>query len=107
MALISTNDLLEGDLFELLGIANAPEERKTKIIQTMMSTIDARVVNRVSDQLSEEDAVQFQKISENGDKEAIVQFLVDKEIDLPEIVSQEATRHRVEIIELANLVQEK
>jgi len=107
MALPNISELLEEDLFKLLNIEDADDQKKLEILQTLTNTVDARVVNRIAETLSEEDAEQFGKLAEHGDQEALVKFLVDKEIDLPAIVSEEATRARVEFVELVRLAQEK
>lgn len=106
MALPTLDELLEGDLFELLGIKDADQEIKDQIVETMMRTIDARVLSRVGDLLSEEEAEEFKQLSETGDPQKLSQYLVDKKIDLPTIVSEEATRHRAEMIETIRLAQE-
>lgn len=107
MALPTVNELLEGDLFELLGLSNIEDDKKAALIKNMTSTVDTRVVNRVTTLMSEDDAQQFGQLAEAGDQEKLVKFLVDRNIDLPKIVSEEAARLRVELIELTRLAQEK
>ena len=107
MALPTFEELLGEDIFTLLGIPDAPDEKKAEILETMTTTLDARVVNRVASALSEEDAKRFNDLAEHGDKQVLVDFLVDQNIDLPLIVSEEATRLRVEIVELSQLALEK
>lgn len=107
MTLPTIEELVNKDLFELLGIEKASDEIKQKILEKMMTTVDARVVNRVAELLSEEDAKHFHQLSEQNDPQRIIDFLVSKEIDLPQIVTQEATRHRTEIVQMMGLVQEK
>lgn len=106
MAIIPTvEDILEKDLFELLRIPNASDEEKQRIIQSMVTTVDARVVGRVVELLSDEEADQFKTIAEAGDPQKLVDFLVEKEIDLPQVVSEEVTRHRIEVVQLLSLAE--
>src|SRR5579871_3060777 len=107
MTLPSLDELLEGDLFELLGIQEVDEQKKAALVKSMTETIEARAVNRITGLLSEAEAEQFGRLAEANESEKLVQFLVDHQIDLPQIVSEEATRLRVELIELTRLVQEK
>lgn len=107
MALPTLDELLEGNLFELLGIQDSDQEYKDKITKKMMDTVDARVLKRVGSMLSEEDANEFSQIAETGNAQKLSDYLVGKKIDLPAIVSEEATRYRVEIIETIRLAQER
>lgn len=107
MALIpSVEEILEKDIFELLGIENASDEQKQELLQTMTTTIEARVVNRVAEMLDDTAAKNFQEIAEAGDADKLVNFLVEQKIDLPQIVSEEATRHRVEVVQLIKLAEQ-
>jgi|GEM_PF-4257186 len=103
LAGISTDQLLEGDLFEILGIQDASSEVKNKIVEAMMTTIDARVATRVAKLLGNKRSEEFKKIADQSDPKELADYLAKQDVDLPQIVSEEATRHRVEIIELARL----
>lgn len=106
MALPSTKELIEKDLFELLGIQDSSDEYKSQLLESMSKTVDARVINRLSDMLSEEDSKKFEELAEDGDSQAIVKLFVDKGIDLPSIVFEEAIKHRAEIVSAISLVKE-
>lgn len=103
---LSVEEILEKDIFELLGIENASDEKKQALLQTMTTTVEARVVNRVAAMLDGNAAEKFQELAEAGDAQKLVDFLVDQKIDLPQIVSEEATRHRVEVVELLALAKQ-
>lgn len=107
MALASVQELLEDDLFALLGIEEADEDKKAEVLAAMTQLVETRVINRVASEMNETDAAEFNRLAEAGDSEGLVKFLVDKEIDLPKVVSEEATRARVEFVELTRLAQEK
>ena len=100
---VSNEDLLEKDIFELLGIPNAPEDQKNEILTTMIQTVNLRVAQRIADELTDEDAEQFKQLCESGDSDNVAAFLTEKNIDLPNIVAEEATRYRVEMASLIRL----
>lgn len=106
-AILTVDDILEKDLFELLGVAGASDKEKEALLATMTETVDARVVLRVASMLSDEDAKIFQSLANSGEAQRIVDFLVEKGIDLPQIVSEEATRYRVEVAQLLNLAEQQ
>ncbi|MEK7202060.1 MAG: DUF5663 domain-containing protein [Patescibacteria group bacterium] len=105
MALPSLQEILEKDIFELLEIEGATPEKKQALLETMTTTIEARVVNRVAEMLDDKSAEVFKEISEAGDSQKLVDFFVDHQIDLPQIVSEEATKHRVEVVQLIKLAE--
>lgn len=105
MALPSLEEILERDIFELLDIEGATPEKKQVLLETMTVTVEARVVNRVAEMLDDKASEKFKEISEAGDSQKLVDFLVDHQIDLPQIVSEEATKHRVEVVQLIKLAE--
>lgn len=107
MALPSVEEILGGDIFEILGIAQADDSTKQQILATLNTTLDARIVARVSELMDEAQAQKFQQLAEADNHEALVNFLVELNIDLPVIVSEEATRIRVEMAELVGLASQK
>lgn len=107
MALPSVKDLLEEDIFKLLGVEDASEDKKTKLLASMIKTVDARIINRVSDSMEEKEAKKFGEIAETGDSKKLVDFLVKQDIDLPKIISEEVIRYRVEIAGVMALTKEK
>ncbi|MEX0805448.1 MAG: DUF5663 domain-containing protein [Candidatus Binatia bacterium] len=108
MTIIPTvDDILKKDLFELLGVEKASDEEKEALVATMTKTVDARVALRVASMLSEEDTNAFQQLADSGDAQKIVDFLVEKGVDLPQIVSEEATRYRIEVAQLLNLAEKQ
>lgn len=107
MALPSVQELLEQDLFTLLGIEGADEAKKAEVLASMTKLVESRIISRLATQLNEADAAEFNRLAEAGDSDALVAFLVKKEIDLPLVVSEETTRVRVEFAELMQLAQEK
>lgn len=96
---LQLNELLEQDIFSLLGLTNISEEEKNNLIHKFNTTIQARVYRHLAELLSEED---FNQI-DNLDAHALQEYLQTKEIDLPALVKEEAIRYRVELIAILDL----
>jgi hypothetical protein len=107
MTLPSVEELLQKDLFELLGVENADESKKKELLETMMRAVDARVLNRVAELLTSKEVEKFNELAETGDPQELADFLVEQEIDLPQIVSEEATKYRIEAVQLIKLAENK
>lgn len=107
MALPTVDELMGDDIYTLLGIEDASEERKRALLEQITNLVDARVARRISDSLSEEEAEEFGRIANNGNSQEVIDFLVSKNMNLPAIVSEEAIRARVEVVTLTRLAQEK
>jgi hypothetical protein len=97
---IDPGDIIEKDIFELMGLENSSEEDKKIVMADMMETIENRVTGRLFDALSEEDRVVFEGLVEAGDDEKIKQFLKEKDIDVVKITAEEALFYKTEILGL-------
>ena len=103
--LVNVDDLLDKDIFELLGIENAGEDRKEEIFNRMIQTVNMRVATRIASMLTQEEATKFQDLAESGNADALAEFLTEKDIDLPNLVAEEATRYRVEMVTLVKMAE--
>lgn len=102
---ISPEDLIEKNIFEVLGINDISETQKTKLLDKIMAMLEARVSARVLDELNDEDLKAFEEISEN-DKETIVNFLKAKNLDLDKITAEETLILKLDIVNLFNATPE-
>ena len=96
--------LFDKDIFELLGIENAPQEKKDEILNNMTRTIQNRVIARVLDGLDDASVKEFEKIIDEGDDQKTKTFLDAKGVDLTQITAEEALNYKTEII---NRIREK
>jgi len=93
-------DLWDKDIFTLLGLENAPEDKKKEILDNMTKTINNRVMARVLDMLDDESLKTFDQLLGTNDDQQINDFLKSKEVDLMEVTAQEALLYKTEILNL-------
>lgn len=91
-------EILQTDLFELLGLEKLPSEQKTKLSEKLGDIIMSRVLIRIDNELQAPDVAELKSILNQGDKGAFYKFLEDKNIDLPKIVTQEAMSLKAELV---------
>lgn len=103
----TVKQLLEENIFDLLGVESASDETKSRLLDALTRLVEAKIVDRLMAEMSEEDAQAFGQIAETGDSQQLVDFLSNKEIDLLKLVTEEAVRARVELVELTNLATTK
>ena len=80
--LVNVDDLLDKDIFELLGIENAGEDRKEEIFNRMIQTVNMRVATRIASMLTQEEATKFQDLAESGNADALAEFLTVNPADM-------------------------
>ncbi len=97
--IISPNDLIEGDIFELLGLQNMDEQKKEETMSKLIEGLNSRVLIQIDDQIKEEDRKNWHTIIETEDDEVIRNFLINLGIKLDEIIAQEALLMKKELVE--------
>ncbi|MEI6144435.1 MAG: hypothetical protein WCP91_02460 [Candidatus Berkelbacteria bacterium] len=98
----TSRDIIDEDILELIGGENMSPEQKDELYKTMMATIQTRVMARVDDLLSDEDARGVKGFLDADDKAGFEQFMTDKNIDIKLLYSQESLLYKLELVELAN-----
>ena len=91
-------EILQTDLFELLGLEKLPSEQKIKLSEKLGDIIMSRVLIRIDNELQAPDVAELKSILNQGDKGTFYKFLEDKNIDLPKIVTQEAMNLKAELV---------
>ncbi|MDD3774146.1 MAG: hypothetical protein PHW50_02610 [Patescibacteria group bacterium] len=91
------NEILNTDLFELLGLEKLPAKEKSQIAEKLGDIIMSRVLIRIDEQLEANDIAALKSILEKDDKGVFYDFLEEKNIDLPKIVTQEAMNLKAEL----------
>ena len=87
---------------ELIGGENMPAEQKEELYKKMMDTIQTRVMARVDGLLADEEAADVRVLLESDDREGFEQFMVEKNIDIKQLYSEEALFYKLELTQLAN-----
>jgi hypothetical protein len=103
VVMANVQDLMEKDIFELLHIPDLPDDKKTEMLNIINETIQARVVARIAEAVSEEEAQQFSALAEKDDQEAMKKFLTDRQISLEQLALEEALNYRIELVETLDL----
>jgi hypothetical protein len=106
MAFIQPQDLIEGDIFELLGLQNLSEEEKEDIMAKIIEGLQSRVVLRIDDLVGEEDRKKFYDLLDQSKDEEINSFLASKNINVPQITAEEALLQKNEIIQNVKAIKE-
>lgn len=91
------NEILNTDLFKLLGLEKLASKEKEAIAEKLGDIIMSRVLIRIDEQLQASDVAELKSILGNDDKGAFYKFLEEKNIDLPKIVTQEAMTLKAEL----------
>jgi hypothetical protein len=106
MELISSKDLIEGDIFELMGLNNIEESKKEALMEKMLEGLQNRVILRIDDAIPENEKEQFQQLLDNGDDDKIKEYLTNKNIDISKLTAEEALLMKNEIIQNAKTIKE-
>lgn len=106
MTLISSKDLIEGDVFELMGLQNLSEEKKEELMAQMIDGLQARVLVRIDDLITDIDREEFHKLLDEESDEKINEYLRTKNIDVKKITAEEALLMKSQIIEKAKALKE-
>lgn len=98
---IAQLDLVNDDIFTILGIEDLPDDEKQSMLTTMLETIQGRVVARLLDALTEEERVQVEKYFDESNTEAINALLQAKGIDgLSSLMAQESMIYKLELAQI-------
>lgn len=99
---ITYDDIIDEDILTLMGAKNMSEEEKEELYKKMIETIQLRVLSRIDDQLSDQEAEEVKEIVKSNDKEKFFDYLRSKNIDVGKLYAEEALIYKIEMIELIN-----
>ncbi len=99
-------ELINKDILELMGVTNLPEEKRRELYSKMLDTIQNRVIARVADKLSDQDLEEWKQVTESGDKAKMEEFLKSRNIDIAQLMFQEALLYKTEMAELTKPVRQ-
>ena len=89
-ALLTPQELIEGDFFELAGLQNISEEEKETLMGKILDGLRDKVLIRIDDLLEDADKTHFQQLIQSADDTAIDAFLQNKSINIQQITAEEA-----------------
>lgn len=91
-------DTFDLDIFTLLGIADASDEKKHELLEVVTESVNNRVFSRVLDLIEDDAATELEHLLDtNGD---IDTFLKARDIDVAVITAQEALIYKTELAAL-------
>lgn len=98
-------ELLDQDTLDLIGGQNLPQEKKQELYLEIAQTIHNRAIGRIYNNLSESEGRELDQLLETDDATKVQDYLREKGLDLPSVLTQEAMAYKVEIYELFKNVQ--
>jgi len=90
----TVQELVEGDIFEVLGMQELSDEDKKSLVTQMLETVQARVYTKIYQQLDEEEQQEINTIG----SDRILTYLMQKGFDVMTMVIEEGVRYRLELI---------
>lgn len=106
MANVSVQDLVEGDIMDILGLDKLPEKEQEEVRTKMLETINNRVLLRIADLLDEAGMKQWETLLDEGDDEKIRAFLTEKKIDMLNLIAAEALVYKSEMADMMQKIKE-
>lgn len=95
--------IINDDLLEQLGMGNASDQEKLDAYEQITQNIEDRVLFRVDDNLNDEDKKLFGEIINSGDQAKANEFLLSRNLNVPQLLVEEAMLYKVEIMSLMKL----
>ncbi|MDP2629910.1 MAG: hypothetical protein Q8P56_00720 [Candidatus Uhrbacteria bacterium] len=88
---VASDDIISKNIFDILGLADLPDDQKQPILQKMLQIVYQRVVARIMDVLPE-DAMRQLKLAIDAEDEKTATVLLKKNGMLPfaELMAEEA-----------------
>ncbi|MCF7845578.1 MAG: DUF5663 domain-containing protein [Candidatus Pacebacteria bacterium] len=101
-------DILKQNIIKDLGLDSLPEEEQKEAFLKIGEIIFSGVLSRVLDELSDEEASEFEKIisEKPDDEEAVMGFMKAKVPNLDEIVNEEIAKFKKESVDFMNEISE-
>ena len=89
--------IIDKSIVELLGLNDAPGEKKDKMMQDMMDTVENRVLNRVLNTFNDEEVTECTNLI-GQDEDKVKNFLMSHNLDIIQMTVEEVTLLKLELI---------
>ncbi len=99
---MSNTDLLNQNIIGLLGLESLPDEEKQAMLEKMTALIQKRLMLRVMDALSEEDAQKMAEMEKNPQE--ILAFIAEKMPNFEDVVKEEVVKLKEEMLKATESV---
>lgn len=87
------------DIIKELGLENLTVEKQTELIDRMSETVYKRILLRLVDRLTDEEAKEINHLLDKEDFEKADEYIRDKAPDFVEILKQEVEKFQEQMIE--------
>ncbi len=98
----TVKDIIEKDIFTLLGAESLTAEEKNELMAKMLDTIRFRVIDRVSEMISKDEMNMWMDLMEPDKNEELNKFLADRKINLSQMMMEEAVNYKIQLKTYAN-----
>jgi len=105
--LLTPQNLIEKDLFEIVGLKHLSDQQKTDLLAKFLESVNHRVIVRILDEISQAKRRAFLELLSKGDESEITRFIEDQGISLETLATQEALALKAELISTAEKLQNK
>jgi hypothetical protein len=102
MATIDVKNLIEDDIFDLLGLENLDDKTKDDLRINILESVSNRILLRVADLLNDEEIKHWENLLDEGNNEKIVNYLQEKNIDLKKIAIEESLIYKRQLVDTLN-----
>lgn len=103
------SDLVNQDILTSMGLGDLPQEEKDKLINGMIHDVQARIIDRCMQKLSDEEKLELDGMLQEPvkNKDAILAFFREKIPTFDDIVLDEVVEFKHEMIEDAKILRDK
>jgi len=102
METIDVKNLIEDDIFDLLGLENLDDKTKDDLRIKILESVSNRILLRVADLLNDEEIKHWENLLDEGNNDKIVNYLQEKNIDLKKIAIEESLIYKRQLVETLN-----
>lgn len=88
----------KSNIINLLKIESASIDKKEELIETAISLVEMKVLEKIANNLKENEIEKFQDLLNEQDENKILDFLKEKNLDISEMVKNETKKVKKEII---------
>jgi len=100
--------IIEEDFLKSAGLENLSDSEKESLIIKLIESVKNRVIIRIDDLITENDKSEFYELLDQGDNEKINHFLEQKNINVAQLVAEEALLQKIQLLDkLAQLKEGK
>ncbi len=91
-------EIIDKDIFELIGLKDVGDKDRTEMMTVIMDTIYNRVIARILDNFNVEEQKELEKALEKKDLKKVNEMLADKELpDYMSLLAEETVLYKVQL----------